>query len=74
MPARHQPPVRIIHGSAEDLSALEDNSVTLTVTSPPYWNAIDYDVHVSSDGREWYRTRRYSLACEEHQLNDTVLR
>jgi site-specific DNA-methyltransferase (adenine-specific) len=24
---------------------LNDGSVALTVTSPPYWNAIDYDIH-----------------------------
>jgi len=37
---------------------LEDGSVALTVTSPPYWNAIDYDIHASDSGR-YYRTRAY---------------
>jgi len=34
-----------------------DESVDLVVTSPPYWNAIDYEQHVA-DPEEWYRTRR----------------
>jgi len=38
---------------------LNDDSVTLTVTSPPYWNAIDYDIH-ASDKRQHYRTRAYA--------------
>jgi site-specific DNA-methyltransferase (adenine-specific) len=24
---------------------IKDGEVALTVTSPPYWNAIDYDIH-----------------------------
>ena len=39
---------------------LAADSVALTVTSPPYWNAIDYDVHTNGNGGEWYRTRQYS--------------
>ncbi len=46
--------------SSEQMSELEPDSVALTVTSPPYWNAIDYDVHANGDGTEWYRTRQYS--------------
>jgi len=38
---------------------LNDDSVALTVTSPPYWNAIDYDIH-ASDKRQHYRTRAYA--------------
>ncbi|MBI4567112.1 MAG: site-specific DNA-methyltransferase [Planctomycetes bacterium] len=52
---------RVIHGTCEDLSALGDGEVTLTVTSPPYWNAIDYDRH-AVDSTQWYRTRRYADA------------
>jgi site-specific DNA-methyltransferase (adenine-specific) len=55
------PEGQIIHGSCEDLSALADESVSLTVTSPPYWNAIDYDRH-AEDPTQWYRTRQYSDA------------
>ncbi|MDR5684410.1 MAG: site-specific DNA-methyltransferase [Armatimonadota bacterium] len=55
----------IHHASCEDLSALEDNSVTLTVTSPPYWNAIDYDIH-ERDPNRWYRTRKYAFGYKEY--------
>lgn len=43
--------------SCEDMSELPDSSIDLVVTSPPYWNAIDYDQHVE-DPAAWYRTRR----------------
>ena len=36
-----------------------DDSIALTVTSPPYWNAIDYDIHASGDGEAWHREREY---------------
>lgn len=55
----------IVHGSCEDLSALDDSSVTLTVTSPPYWNAIDYDLH-EKDSTQWYRTRKYTQGYREY--------
>ncbi len=38
---------------------LQDGSVSLTITSPPYWNAIDYDTH-ASDKSQYYRTRAYA--------------
>ncbi len=56
----------IYHASCEDLSALEDDSVALTVTSPPYWNAIDYDVH-EKDPTQWYRTRKYATGYKEYE-------
>lgn len=56
--ARTEPTVRVIHGSSEDLGAVAEGTVTLTVTSPPYWNAIDYDRH-AEDSSKWYRTRSY---------------
>jgi len=37
---------------------LPDGCVSLTVTSPPYWNSIDYDRH-ATDSTQWYRTRQY---------------
>ena len=46
--------------SSELMPELAPASVALTVTSPPYWNAIDYDVHANGSGGEWYRTRQYS--------------
>jgi len=50
----------LVH-SAEDQSILLDGSIALTVTSPPYWNAIDYDVH-AQDKNAWYRRREYDKA------------
>ena len=38
---------------------LKTGSVALTVTSPPYWNAIDYDIHAANKA-EHYRTRAYA--------------
>jgi DNA modification methylase len=45
--------------SCETMPELTDDSLALTVTSPPYWNAIDYDIH-ASDQSQNYRTRAYS--------------
>ncbi len=42
--------------SSNEMAELEDDSIALTVTSPPYWNAIDYDIHANGNGSEWYRT------------------
>jgi site-specific DNA-methyltransferase (adenine-specific) len=56
----------IYHDSCEDLGALEDDSVALTVTSPPYWNAIDYDTH-EKDPSQWYRTRKYAQGYTEYE-------
>ncbi len=46
--------------SSERMPELTADSVALTVTSPPYWNAIDYDVHTNGNDGEWYRTRQYN--------------
>ncbi len=43
--------------SCEKMDEVADESVDLVVTSPPYWNAIDYEQHVA-DSEAWYRTRR----------------
>ncbi len=50
---------RIYTHSCENMRELSDDSVALTVTSPPYWNAIDYDVH-ATDKQQHYRTRKYA--------------
>jgi len=42
--------------SCESMSELADESVDLTVTSPPYWNSIDYQAH-SADSGAFYRER-----------------
>jgi len=39
------------------MDEIADGIVDLVVTSPPYWNAIDYEQHVA-DPQAWYRTRR----------------
>lgn len=42
---------QIIVGNCKDvLREMPANSVQLTITSPPYRNAIDYDMHVSGSG------------------------
>lgn len=46
--------------SCESMPELADNSVDLTVTSPPYWNAIDYDAH-ARDAKQNYRPRQEQL-------------
>jgi len=40
---RHKTCQRLIHGDARDLSFLEDESIHLVVTSPPYWNLKRYN-------------------------------
>jgi modification methylase len=51
--------------SSEAMDELEEGSVALTVTSPPYWNAIDYDLH-SQDRGKFYRTRAYSQGFSDY--------
>lgn len=35
------------------------DSIALTVTSPPYWNSIDYDIHTRDGPGAWHREREY---------------
>lgn len=53
--------VRLYCHSNEQMHELEDGEIALTVTSPPYWNAIDYDLH-AADGSNAvnYRQRKYA--------------
>lgn len=51
--------------SSDDMHELGDDTVALTVTSPPYWNAIDYDRHAENSG-QWYRTREYREGYQEY--------
>ena len=46
-------PNSIVNADSKDLSQIDINKVALTVTSPPYHNAINYQEHQTSD--EWYR-------------------
>ena len=65
---------RLFLGSSESMPEIEDESVTLTVTSPPYWNAIDYDRH-AEDPEQDYRTRSYSNGFQDyHSYLDWVTR
>ena len=41
---------RLINADARDISFLDDNSVHLVVTSPPYWNLKRYNEHPSQLG------------------------
>jgi len=34
----------IIHGDSRDMNLLDDKSVELIITSPPYWQLKDYGV------------------------------
>jgi modification methylase len=57
---------RIYTRSCEDMRELDDDSVALTVTSPPYWNAIDYDIH-AADKQQHYRTRKYAQGYADYE-------
>ena len=57
---------KIFSHTCESLPELADNSVALTVTSPPYWNAIDYDLHAANK-KQPYRTRAYAQGYTEYQ-------
>ena len=51
---------RFILQSSERMEQVETGTVALTVTSPPYWNAIDYDVHAENGNGVWHREREYT--------------
>ena len=47
---------KILLGNCEKiLKNVPSGSIQLTVTSPPYGNAIDYDLHASKKSAENYR-------------------
>ncbi|MFC1923095.1 DNA-methyltransferase [Chloroflexota bacterium] len=52
--------------SCEKMPEVANDSIALTVTSPPYWNAIDYDIH-AQDSEQFYRTRSYSNGFADYQ-------
>ena len=45
--------------SSEKMPQCADGLIALTVTSPPYWNSIDYDIHSRQGNEMWYRERNY---------------
>ena len=62
---------RLVHGDARDLAGLDDESVHLIVTSPPYWtlkeypsadgqlgNVPDYELFLSDLDRAWRECER----------------
>lgn len=51
---------RFILQSSETMQQIETGTIALTVTSPPYWNAIDYDVHADHGNGVWHRERDYA--------------
>lgn len=57
---------RLFVGSSESMPEVESGSVTLTVTSPPYWNAIDYDRHAQNPDQH-YRTRSYTNGFHDYE-------
>jgi site-specific DNA-methyltransferase (adenine-specific) len=48
---------KIFLKSCENMEEIKDGKVDLIITSPPYWNAIDYDIH-TLDNTKWFRTRK----------------
>jgi len=56
---------KIFIGSCEIMSELPDECVNLTITSPPYWNAIDYKSHIK-DKSSNYRNRIKENTYEEY--------
>lgn len=68
----------IIGNCKEILSRIPSNTIQLTVTSPPYGNAIDYDMHVSgNDGYYRGRTRTGTAEYLDEMtsiFNDSVFR
>jgi len=58
-------PNQIYPHSCEAMPEVTEGSVALTVTSPPYWNAIDYDIH-AEDSSQYYRTRAYAQGYQDY--------
>ncbi|PKN81610.1 MAG: hypothetical protein CVU47_06155 [Chloroflexi bacterium HGW-Chloroflexi-9] len=59
MTAKPKATHRFYNHSSESMPEIKSDSIALTVTSPPYWNAIDYDRHANDNGESWYRSREY---------------
>lgn len=51
---------RFYNRSCLKMPQCADESIALTVTSPPYWNAIDYDIHTEEGLDVSHRQRKYS--------------
>ena len=57
---------RLYVKTSEIMDELDDESVTLTITSPPYWNSIDYDRHAQNPNK-FYRTREYAGGFDDYR-------
>ncbi len=55
----------IFLGNSESLEQIPDSVVHLTVTSPPYWNAIDYRSHIT-DPTLNFRNRKTSESYQSY--------
>lgn len=51
---------RFYNRSCLKMPQCADESIALTVTSPPYWNAIDYDIHTEQGKLANHRERQYT--------------
>ncbi len=56
----------LVVGDAREMKEVEEESIALTVTSPPYWNAIDYHVH-ARDPEQNFRKRTYAEGFEDYE-------
>ena len=64
---------RFFCDTALQLRHTADESIHLTVTSPPYWNSIDYDLHAANGESVWHRKRDYqSLGDSFHDYLDQI--
>ena len=50
---------RFYNRSCLEMPECANDSIALTVTSPPYWNSIDYDIHTRRGADAWHRQREY---------------
>ncbi len=58
--------------SCMKMPQLADNEIPLTITSPPYWNSIDYDIHAANESA-WHRERNYTNLGETYkEYIDTI--
>ena len=52
--------IELYNQSCLNMGKVKDQSVDLTLTSPPYWNSIDYDTHTKNQ-KAWHRSRDYDV-------------
>jgi DNA modification methylase len=72
-PSFGDPAGLLVVGDCRRMTDVPDRAVALTVTSPPYWNAIDYDRH-AADSEANYRTRAYARGFHGYEDYLSMLR